>query len=92
MNVYTALTEMDAIERAMLLQCGMMLSYEFGKMNLEGMTLRGELCPARLSERIYGHERVCEAEKRSRGTCKSCTRQFLLSQWPEDKETAHETE
>lgn len=83
-TVYTKLVEMSDFERAMLLGCRSEHSRKLGAMSLEKLTHRGEVCPARLSEKIFGHEHVCEAERRTRGVCGSCTRSFLAGQWPEE--------
>lgn len=86
MTVYTKLVEMSNFERAMLLGCRSEHSQRLGAMDLKELAHRGEVCPARLSEKIFGHEQVCEAEHRTRGVCNSCTRGFLMGQWPEEGE------
>ena len=86
MNVYTKLVTMPLRERAEILGIGdVALCASIAAQKLERLARMPRLCPAKMSEVVYGHDMVCESLAPTPGVCRTCTERFLKSEWPNPK-------
>ncbi|WP_337574636.1 hypothetical protein [Fournierella sp.] len=76
-NLYQALADMPAEERARFVG-----SRAVGVLNLEKLGIRKaaglvDLCPATLSQKVLGRAAGCDELNRACGSCAQCTERFL---------------